>query len=105
MLDKFNYKEALSAENFRAQTLAQLQNDLNRAQCGYNIGNIDFISELAVLLESLSSEKRAQLLYLIDLPETNPSLISSGDLFLDLAEQIIHREALKVYLRNHFSSQ
>lgn len=104
MLDKFHYKEALSAENFRAQTLAQLQNDLNRAQCGYNIGNIDFISELAVLLESLPSEKRAQLLYLIDLPETNPSLISSGDLFLDLAEQIIHREALKVYLRNHFST-
>lgn len=105
MLDKFNYKEALSAENFRAQTLAQLQNDLDRAQCGYNIGNIDFISELAVLLENLSTEKRAQLLYLIDLPETNPSLISSGDLFLDLAEQIIHREALKVHLRNHFSSR
>lgn len=104
MLDKFNYKEALSAENFKALTLAQLQKDLNRAQCDFTIRGSNFLAELAVMLESLSAEKRAQLLYLIDLPETNPSFISSGDLFLDLAELIIHREALKVHLRNHFSS-
>lgn len=103
MLEKFNFKEALSAADFRAQTLAQLQKDLDRAQCGHPIEGGDILLELAKLLESLSTEKRAQLLYLIDLPEANPSLVSTGDIFLDLAGQIIHREALKVYLRQRFS--
>lgn len=105
MLDKFDYKEALSASDFRAQTLAQLQKDLDRAQCAYQIESEDFLNELAIFLANLSEEKRAQLLYLIDLPEKNPTIKPNGIFFEDLAEQVLHREALKVYLRSRFSTQ
>lgn len=103
MLEKFDYKAALSAADFRAQTLAQLQKDLDRAQCAYQIENDDFLYQLASFLQNLSTEKRAQLLYLIDLPENNSALILTGNYFEDLAEQIIHREALKVFWRQRFS--
>ncbi|MFM7007708.1 MAG: hypothetical protein ACKOWX_10730 [Flavobacteriales bacterium] len=103
MLEKFNYKEALSAADFKAQTLAQLQKDLDRAQCAYQIESEEFLNELAVFLTNLSAEKRAQLLYLIDLPENNSALRPTGHYFEDLAEQIIHREALKVFWRQRFS--
>ena len=63
------------------------------------------MNDLADLLESLTEQKRAQLLYLIDLPEHNTSITPTSNFFRDLAEQIIHREALKVFLRNKFSSQ
>ena len=63
------------------------------------------MNDLADLLESLTEEMRAQLLYLIDLPEHNTSITPTSNFFRDLAEQIIHREALKVFLRNKFSSQ
>jgi hypothetical protein len=105
LLDKLKWQEALLAPDFRSQTLTQLQKDLDRAQCGLLISSDHFIQELAQLLGSLSGEKLAQLLYLIDLPEKNSQLITSNDFFLDLAEQIIHREALKVFLRNKFSGK
>jgi Mg/Co/Ni transporter MgtE len=62
------------------------------------------MNDLADLLESLTEEMRAQLLYLIDLPEHNTSITPTSNFFRDLAEQIIHREALKVFLRNKFSN-
>lgn len=104
MLDKFNYKEALNATEFSAQTLSQLHKDLDRAQCSTKLTLENLIEDLASLLENLSDEKRAQLLYLIDLPENNTSIQTTGNFFVDLAEQIIHREALKVYWRQRFSS-
>lgn len=103
MLEKFDYKVALSVRDFKAQTLAQLQKDLDRAQCFYQIESEDFVCCLANILESLSAEKRAQLLYLIDLPENNSKFLPTGNYFEDLAEQIIHREALKVFWRQRFS--
>ncbi len=103
MLEKFDYKEALSAADFKLQTLAQLQKDLDRAQCAYQIESEDFLNQLASFLANLTSEKRAQLLYLIDLPENNSIILPTGSYFDDLAEQIIHREALKVFWRQRFS--
>ena len=105
MLDHFKYKEALQAIDFKALTLEQLQKDLERAHCPFVIHPDQLATDLAQMLETLSAEKLAQLLYLIDLPEKNPHLIPSGDFFLDLAEQIIHREAFKVFLRLQFSSK
>jgi hypothetical protein len=105
LIDKLIWQEALLAPDFRTQTLTQLQKDLDRAQCDLLISSDNFIQDLTRLLESLSSEKLAQLLYLIDLPEKNTHLNASNDFFLDLAEQIIHREALKVFLRNKFSGK
>jgi len=87
------------------QTFEQLQKDLERAQCAFTLDENNFMNDLADLLESLTEQKRAQLLYLIDLPEHNTSITPTSNFFRDLAEQIIHREALKVFLRNKFSSQ
>jgi Mg/Co/Ni transporter MgtE len=105
LLEKFEYKEALLVEDFRLQTFAQLQKDLERAQCDFTLLQDNFIEDLSKLLENLSSEKRAQLLYLIDLPEKNNTIAPTLNYYDGLAEQIIHREALKVFLRSKFSSQ
>ncbi len=105
MLEKFEYKEALLATDFRLQTFAQLQKDLERAQCEFTLNPANFLLDLSKLLENLSSEKRAQLLYLIDLPEKNDAIVPTSNYYDGLAEQIIHREALKVFLRSKFSSQ
>lgn len=102
--EKFNWKEALTVQDFKAQTLAQLQKDIDRAQCSITINSENYIEDLSELLANLSEEKRAQLLYLIDLPEYSKIMPRSSDDFLKLAEQIIHREALKVYWRSKFSS-
>ncbi len=104
MLEQFKYQDALLAADFRMQTFAQLKKDLERAQCVVTLSPDNFITELARLLKELSLEKRAQLLYLIDLPENNNSIVSSPNYYDSLAEQIIHREALKVFWRAKFSS-
>lgn len=103
MLEKFAYKEALLAADFRLQTFAQLQKDLERAQCEFTLDSTNFLDDLSKLLENLSNEKRAQLLYLIDLPEKNNTIIPTSNYYESLAEQIIHREALKVFWRQRFS--
>lgn len=105
MLAPFQYKDALLSTDFRMQTFAQLQKDLERAQCEFMLHADSFLTDLARLLENLSVEKRAQLLYLIDLPEHNKYIVNSENYFADLAEQIIHREALKVFWRSQFSAQ
>jgi hypothetical protein len=84
--------------------LAQLQKDLDRAQCEFTLNPDNFLTDLAKLLENLSPEKRAQLLYLIDLPENNNTSARLPNSFDSLAEQIIHREALKVFWRAQFSN-
>ena len=104
MLEQFKCKEALQAPDFRMQTFEQLQKDLERAHCAFTLDENNFMNDLADLLESLTEEMRAQLLYLIDLPEHNTSITPTSNFFRDLAEQIIHREALKVFLRNKFSN-
>jgi Tfp pilus assembly ATPase PilU len=105
LLAPFQYKDALLSADFRMQTFAQLQKDLERAQCEFTLHADNFLTDLAKLLEKLSAEQRAQLLYLIDLPENNKYIVASEDYFADLAEQIIHREALKVFWRSQFSAQ
>jgi hypothetical protein len=105
LLAPFNYKDALLSADFPMQTFAQLQKDLARAQCDFTLHSENFIADLAKLLENLSDEKRAQLLYLIDLPENNQHITASEDFFTGLAEQIIHREALKVFWRSQFSAR
>lgn len=104
MLEKSNIKEALQTADFRKQTFAQLQKDLERAQCAFTLNPDNFLTDLAKLLENLSPEKRAQLLYLIDLPENNSTITPLSNYFEGLAEQIIHREALKVFWRAKFSN-
>ena len=104
MLEKSTIKEALQSVDFRKETFAQLQKDLERAQCEFTLNPDNFLTDLAKLLENLSPEKRAQLLYLIDLPENNSSIAPGPNYFDSLAEQIIHREALKVFWRAQFSN-
>lgn len=103
MLEKSTIKEALQTGDFRNQTFAQLQKDLDRAQCEFTLNPDNFLADLAKLLENLTAEKRAQLLYLIDLPENNNTAAGLPNYFENLAEQIIHREALKVFWRSQFS--
>ncbi|MEN9700375.1 MAG: hypothetical protein RLZZ301_1573 [Bacteroidota bacterium] len=104
MSTPISLKEALALREFREQTLAQLQKDMERAQCWSAIDPEFLIRDLAAILEALSSERLAQLCYLIDLPERAIIQSAFSSYFESLAERIIHREALKVYLRQHFGS-
>lgn len=104
MLDQFNYKDALEVTEFRQLTLLQLKKDLERVQCDFNIDGENFVNDLANILEKLPEEKLAQLLYLIDIPENNHEIENTANIYLSIAEQIIHREALKVFWRKRFSA-
>ncbi len=103
MNDIFDVKIALEQAEFKLQTIAQLQKDLDRAQCNCTVSTSGFYKELAAHLQTLTSEKLKRLLYLIDLPENCGNLPTTNVDFEQLSEQIIKREAFKVYLRKRFS--
>lgn len=82
----------------------QLNRDFNRA----NIREFELSSEnlslweheLSVFLQSITSEKLAQLQYIIDIPEelANQSISENNDAH-HLAKMILLRELLKIYYR------
>lgn len=104
MYDIFNVKIALEQAEFKLQTIAQLQKDLDRAQCNCTVSAAGFYKELAAHLQTLTSDKLKRLLYFIDLPENRDFLPSTNEDFEQLSEQIIQREAFKVFLRKRFSA-
>jgi hypothetical protein len=104
----------LDAATFRLLTQQQLVKDFEK--CGLPYSN-DFSEKIYSLEEifsytadllSLSMEKGErhllQLLYSIDLPEKNfLALVGTKNLLIDLAQQVVFREAYKVWLRKTYS--
>ena len=102
MLDIQQLQEALSLPDFREQTLLQLQKDFDRAQVEVKFVTNDLLYEIESAIQNLPQIQLQQLLYLIDVPEIDWDLQSGQAYHQKLAEVILHREALKVYLRRKF---
>jgi hypothetical protein len=60
--------------------------------------------EILGLIKNLSSDKLQQLMYIIDIQENDYSKLLGTEFFhRALAEKILRREALKVFLRENLS--
>lgn len=109
----FNFNILWSKTDFIIATQRQINKDL----CIYDVQfEEDFLEkplpyeQLTILLsENLKTASQSnrfnlqQMLYTVDLPEKEMQLISKEDDFFEqLAEIIINREALKVFLRSQF---
>lgn len=102
MLDIQQLQEALSLPDFRELTLQQLQKDFDRAQVDVQFGPVDLLFQIEAAIQNLPQIQLQQLLYLIDVPEIDWNFQSEQSYHQKLAEVILHREALKVYLRRKF---
>lgn len=103
LLDKHTLHEALSQADFAAQTLTQLQKDFDRAQIDIQFVTTDLLFQIETAIQKLPQIQLQQLLYLIDVPEIDWDLQSGQSYHQKLAEVILHREALKVFLRRKFA--
>lgn len=103
MLDIQQINQQLAQPDFRLQTIAQLQKDFDRAQVEVSFSLDDILAQLEVALNGLSEQHLKQLLYLIDVPEIDWNQEIGQAYHQKLAEVILHREALKVYLRSKFA--
>ena len=105
--------EYFDNEAFVLKTQQQISKDFAK----FNINSLkfkeerpsidDLVDEMKGLLMDFfktQSSQLPQLMYAIDIPEKAfNQLTSSLNFFEDLAEMILHREALKVFLRMKFS--
>jgi hypothetical protein len=103
LLDIQQINQQLAQPDFRLQTIAQLQKDFDRAQVVVSFSLDDILAQLEVALNGLSEQHLKQLLYLIDVPEIDWNQEIGQTYHQKLAEVILHREALKVYLRSKFA--
>lgn len=103
LLDIQQINQQLAQPDFRLQTIAQLQKDFDRAQVVVSFTFDDILQQLEAALNGLSEQHLKQLLYLIDVPEINWNPAEGQSYQQKLAEVILHREALKVYLRSKFA--
>ncbi|MFM8596348.1 MAG: hypothetical protein ACKOBN_04535 [Flavobacteriales bacterium] len=85
------------------QTIAQLQKDFDRAQIVVNFSLDQILEQITNILMRVSEQDLKQLLYLIDVPEIEWNQAEGQTYHEKLAEVILHREALKVYLRSKFA--
>lgn len=103
LLDIQQINQQLTQPDFRLQTIAQLQKDFDRAQVVVSFTFDDILQQLEAALNGLSEQHLKQLLYLIDVPEIDWNQAEGQSYQQKLAEVILHREALKVYLRSKFA--
>lgn len=103
LLDIQQINQQLAEPDFRLQTIAQLQKDFDRAQIVVKFSVDDVLVQLEAALIGLSDQHLKQLLYLIDIPEIDWNQAAGQSYQQKLAEVILHREALKVYLRSKFA--
>ena len=103
LLDIQQINQKLAQPDFRMQTIAQLQKDFDRAQIVVNFSLDHILEQINDILLRVSEQDLKQLLYLIDVPEIEWNQAEGQTYQEKLAEVILHREALKVYLRSKFA--
>lgn len=103
LLDIQQINQQLALPDFRLQTIAQLQKDFDRAQIIVSFSMGEILPQITNALMRLTEQDLKQLLYLIDVPEIEWNPADGQSYQEKLAEVILHREALKVYLRSKFA--
>ena len=98
-------------KEFIENTISQLIKDFNR--CGWEIEfelntlvpiKEDLTNQIASLLIRLSATELQQFIYTVDLQENKfLNAVTMNDDFKTLANEILKREALKVFIRSNYS--
>lgn len=105
-MNQLNLNTQLKNQDFVSKTISQIEKDFGR--CNLEIflsqfSDIDSLEDrILCSIQNLSSEKLQQLIYIVDIPENEFSKIAGSEFFFrTLAEKILRREALKVFLREN----
>lgn len=101
-----NLSKKLEENTFLRQTIVQIKKDFFSIgiELFLNSKDIDeLIIDLEETLKCLTFENHMQLAYIVDIEEKKIRewLMNGGDLLI-FTKMIVHREALKVFIRNEY---
>ena len=99
-------RSQLKNQYFVSKTISQIEKDFGRCNLEIFLSQFsdrDSLEEsILSIIQNLSAEKLQQLIYIVDIPENEFSKIVGSEMFFrTLAEKILRREALKVFLREN----
>jgi hypothetical protein len=110
-MNDIKINESLTNFDFVEKTMAQISKDFNR--CGLEVDfelkailpiKEELTNQIASRLTQLSVTELQQFIYTVDLQENKfLNAVTMNDDFKSLANEIIKREALKVFIRSNYS--
>ncbi len=110
-MNDIKINESLTNFDFVEKTMDQISKDFNR--CGLEVDfelnailpiKEELINQIASRLIRLSATELQQLIYTVDLQENKfLNAVTMNDDFKTLANEILKREALKVFIRSNYS--
>lgn len=107
-MNQLNLNNQLKNLDFVTKTISQIEKDFTRCTIEINISNFrdrdSLENGILKAIQNLNTDKLQQLIYIIDIPEKEyASILGSEFFYRALAEKILRREALKVFLRENLS--
>ena len=107
-MNELNLNDRLKTQDFVTKTILQLEKDFERCNLQINLSHSSdrdsLEDEILTSIQNVTATKLQQLIYIIDIPENEYSKISGTEFFFRaLAEKILRREALKVFIRENLS--
>jgi hypothetical protein len=110
-MNDIKINESLTNFDFVEKTMAQISKDFNR--CGLEVDfelnailpiKEELTNQIASRLIQLSGTELQQFIYTVDLQENKfLKAVTMNDDFITLANEILKREALKVFIRSNYS--
>ena len=110
-MNQLELNDFFENKEFIENTISQLIKDFNR--CGLEVDfelnailpiKKELINQIASRLIRLSATELQQLIYTVDLQENKfLNAVTMNDDFKTLANEILKREALKVFIRSNYS--
>jgi len=107
-MNELNFNNQLKKHDFVTRTISQIEKDFGRCNLEIHLSQFSnrvlLENEIINFIQHISTDKLQQLMYLIDIPENEYSKLLGTEFFhRALAEKILRREALKVFLRDNLS--
>lgn len=109
-MNDLKINESLNNFDFVEKTMAQISKDFNR--CGWEVEfelnallpvKEDLTNQISSCLIRLSGTELQQFIYTVDLQENKfHNAVTMNDDFKTLANEILKREALKVFIRSNY---
>jgi hypothetical protein len=107
-MNQLNLNNQLKNLDFVTKTISQIEKDFTRCTIEIHLSNFrdrdSLENGILNAIQNLNTDKLQQLIYIIDIPEKEyASILGSEFFYRALAEKILRREALKVFLRENLS--
>jgi hypothetical protein len=110
-MNELKINESLTNFDFIEKTITQLIKDFNRSglEVDFELNailpiNEELTNQIALILIKLSATDLQQFIYTVDLQEKKfLNAVTINDDFKTLANEILKREALKVFIRSNYS--